>query len=104
MTKPAYTMYIPLQHWFCRNNGLALPLIALQYHEVRLHFEFTAAAKLLVQDAVAATQVASIKMQDASLLVDYVYLDSEERRRFAQVGHEYLIESLQHTGEESVTK
>ena len=26
----------PLQFWFCRNIGLALPLIALQYHDVKL--------------------------------------------------------------------
>ena len=29
---PATTLFIPLQFWFCRNPGLALPLIALQYH------------------------------------------------------------------------
>jgi len=101
-TKPSYTLFLPLQHWFCRNPGLALPLIALQYHEVRLHFEFTAAASLIVQDSILSDQSTLLHMQDASLLVDYIYLDSEERRRFAQVGHEYLIELLQFTGEESV--
>jgi len=100
--KPRYTMYIPLQFWFNRNVGLALPLIALQYHEVRLHFEFTPAEKLSVRstDFVAS----SISMREASLLVDYIYLDSEERRRYAQVGHEYLIEQLQFTGEESANQ
>jgi hypothetical protein len=96
---PEYTMYVPLQFWFCRNTGLALPLIALQYHEVRLHFEFTKASELV--SYTTGSTLSSLKMKDASLLVDYVYLDSEERRRFAQVGHEYLIEQLQFTGEES---
>jgi len=98
---PAYTMYIPLQFWFCRNTGLALPLIALQYHEVRLDFEFNNVADLYCYTGTSAPSVAPT-MNDASLLVNYVYLDSEERRRFAQVGHEYLIEQVQFTGEESV--
>lgn len=95
--KPSKTLYIPLQFWFNRNTGLALPLIALQYHEVRVHFEFNTADSLVNYKGT----VPEIAMDDASLLVDYVYLDSEERRRFAQVGHEYLIEQLQFTGEES---
>lgn len=98
--KDAYTMYIPLDFWFCRNPGLALPLIALQYHEVRLELDFTEAAKLGVYTSGFNTR--NLSIQDASILVNYIYLDSEERRRFAQVGHEYLIEQLQFTGSESV--
>lgn len=101
VTKQPYTMFIPLQFWFCRNTGLALPLIALQYHEVRLTFEFTAAERLIVKTADFNYSSNALTMQDCSILVDYVYLDSEERRRFAQVGHEYLIEQLQYTGAES---
>lgn len=100
LAKPSRVLFIPLQFWFCRNTGLALPLIALQYHEVRLHFIFRSNDSLAVYDV--ATDCQTMQMQDASLLVDYIYLDSEERRRFAQVGHEYLIEQLQFTGEESV--
>lgn len=103
--KDEYTMYIPLQFWFNRNSGLALPLIALQYHEVRLNFEFAEASTLAVWTPGAncvAFSPRQLSMKDASLLVDYVYLDSEERRRFAQVGHEYLIEQVQFTGEESI--
>ena len=92
--KAARTLYIPLQFWFCRNPGLALPLIALQYHEVKINVEFG-----------AASTVASgtPKMKSADLYVDYIYLDTDERRRFAQVTHEYLIEQLQFTGDESVS-
>lgn len=99
MVKDAYTMFIPLQFWFCKNTGLALPLIALQYHEVRINFEFTPVERLMVRtnDFVADQP---IRMQEASVLVNYTYLDSEERRRFAQAGHEYLIEQVQFTGEE----
>ena len=72
---------IPLQFWFCRNPGLALPLIALQYHEVKLKFQFGDATS------------------DFGVLCDYIYLDTDERRRFAQVSHEYLIEQVQQQSE-----
>ena len=75
--------FIPLQFWFCRNPGLALPLIALQYHEVKIVLNHTI-------DSVWATS--SLKHK---LWADYIYLDTDERRRFAQVSHEYLIEQVQ---------
>jgi len=84
-------LFVPLHFFCCRNDGLALPLIALQYHDVRLEFEFNTAAKL---DAGA-----DISMSGTTLLVDYIYLDSEERKRFAQASHEYLIEQVQHQEE-----
>jgi hypothetical protein len=88
------TLYIPLEFWFCRNVGLALPLIALQYHEVKVNINFETAAKC---GADAADSFSS------SLWVDYIYLDTDERRRFAQLSHEYLIEQLQFTGQESIS-
>ena len=45
----------------------------------------------------------STKLSSTYLYVDYIYLDTDERRRFAQVAHEYLIEQLQHTGEETIS-
>ena len=73
---------VPLLFWFCRNPGLALPLIALQYHEVKLRFTFGTTATV---GGTPAVQV----------WADYIYLDTDERRRFAQVSHEYLIEQVQ---------
>jgi hypothetical protein len=95
------TLYIPFCFWFNRNPGLALPLIALQYHEVKFNIEFADLAEVCP----AAADSANVDMQGdltASLFVDYVYLDADERKRFAQVTHEYLIEQLQFTGSESV--
>ena len=89
-------LYVPLQFWFNRNPGLALPLIALQYHEVKLNLELNSVGSLTTETN-AMTNSASIK-----LYVDYVYLDTDERRRFAQVSHEYLIEQVQFTGDETV--
>ena len=93
--------YIPLQFWFNRNPGLALPLIALQYHEVKLNLELRNLTELINgADAVAPTSTVGL---NCKLYVDYVYLDTDERRRFAQVSHEYLIEQVQFTGSESIT-
>ena len=88
------TNYIPLRFWFNRNPGLALPLIALQYHEVKIN---------MTLDPVNVDGTKDCKISDAKLLVNYLYLDTDERRRFAQVSHEYLIEQVQHTGPESET-
>ena len=90
-------LYVPLQFWFNRNPGLALPLIALQYHEVKLNLELRPASDLVNGATTAITSGLSCK-----LYVDYVYLDTDERRRFAQVSHEYLIEQVQFTGAESI--
>jgi hypothetical protein len=87
-TAVSKTLYVPLQFWFCRNPGLALPLIALQYHEVKINVDFAA--------------MTGVELSDARLYVDYIYLDTEERRRFAQISHEYLIEQLQYTGTETL--
>ena len=85
-------LYVPLQFWFCKNPGLALPLIALQYHEVKIILEHK------IQTVFAGkhgTDDPSNKPTQ-SLWADYIYLDTDERRRFAQVSHEYLIEQLQY--------
>ena len=92
-------LYVPFQFWFNRNPGLALPLIALQYHEVKLNLELRAFADL-INFTTAATQPTS--GFSCKLYVDYVYLDTDERRRFAQVSHEYLIEQVQFTGAETI--
>ena len=89
-------LYVPLQFWFNRNPGLALPLIALQYHEVKLNLELRPANELTNGATSTATGLG------CKLYVDYIYLDTDERRRFAQVSHEYLIEQVQFTGAESI--
>jgi len=96
--RTANRLYIPLQFWFNRNPGLALPLIALQYHEVKLNLELRASSELV--NSIAAPTVPALAV--CKLYVDYIYLDTDERRRFAQVSHEYLIEQVQFTGAESI--
>ena len=115
-------LFIPLQFWFCRNPGLALPLIALQYHEVKINVEFEDLKNLYIQATlaevaggsptdtglIASTEPAlqtptAVSLTNTSLWVDYIFLDTDERRRFAQLSHEYLIEQLQFPGEETIT-
>ena len=88
--------WVPLQFWFCNNPGLALPLIALQYHEVKLRISFCDSGNFITP-----THTGLVLYSD--LWVDYIYLDTDERRRFAQVSHEYLIEQLQFQNEPSDT-
>ncbi len=102
LLKPSYTLYIPLQFYFCRNNGLALPLIALQYHQVKIYVRFRPAEQCYIASEAFKQGAGNFELDDTSLYVNYVYLDTEERRRFAQVSHEYLIEQLQNTGEDSI--
>jgi len=120
---PETTLYIPLQFWFCTNPGLALPLIALQYHEVKINLDLRPIDECLwavtsltcnsgapgnnktqynIGTTVSATIAYNQSLVAASLYVDYVFLDTDERRRFAQNPHEYLISQLQFTGDESV--
>ena len=120
---PETTLYVPLQFWFCSNPGLALPLIALQYHEVKINLDIRPIDECLwavttlncnsnpysgtsgqyttgrpVPAAIAYNQ----SLVAASIYVDYIFLDTDERRRMAQNPHEYLITQLQFTGDESV--
>ena len=115
---PETTLYVPFQFWYCRNPGLALPLIALQYHEVKINLDIRpideclwAVGSLSCGGSIGGSSSAAggrvntaynQSLVAASLYVDYVFLDTDERRRMAQNPHEYLIEQLQFTGDESV--
>ena len=107
---PETTLYVPFLFWFCKNPGLALPLIALQYHEVKINLDIRPIGECLwaVKTLTASTGTQSVSMAyqqslvAASLYIDYIFLDTDERRKMAQNPHEYLIEQLQFTGDESV--
>jgi hypothetical protein len=107
---PETTLYVPLQFWFCRNPGLALPLIALQYHEVKINIDFRPIGECLWAVNALTSTSGTVQVQQAyqqslvaaSLYVDYIFLDTDERRKMAQNPHEYLIEQVQFTGDESV--
>lgn len=85
-------LYIPLMFFFTKNPGTALPLIALQYHEVKINVIWKSPEEI----AGDYTSVQTLpQATSAALYIDYIYLDTDERRRFAQQSHEYLIEQVQ---------
>jgi hypothetical protein len=100
--KPGLRIIVPFQFWFCRYNGLALPMISLKNSDVTLQIKlrnlrdccyFEKSELLDGMDEVQALY--DIHLRDIFLYADYVYLDTNERRRFAQSSHEYLIEQVQ---------
>lgn len=97
--KPEYPLYIPLQFWFNRFDGLALPLIALEYQQVTLELKLKRIRQCAYVENLYGKLLDSVfnnKFRPRiSLLVDYVFLDAPERRRFAQSSHEYLIDQVQ---------
>jgi len=99
-------LYIPLRFWFNKNPGLFLPLIAMQYHPVRIIVTLRPLQQLfystqLVENC-STTAVQPAKITDMRLWGDYIYLDVEERRRFVANSHEYLIEQTQFTPKVSI--
>ena len=95
-----FTLYIPLNFFYTRNPGAALPLIALQYHEVKINIEWNDAKFIAGNFNNAKTLKQPIQ---AAVYIDYIYLDTEERRRMAQNSHEYLIEQVQFNEEKGIT-
>ena len=93
--------YIPLSFWFARNPGAALPLIALQYHEVKINILWNKDKLIFKSGTDRKPDVAPPKQ--ANLLIDYIYLDVEERRRMAQESHEYLIEQTQFNEDKGIS-
>lgn len=103
------TLYIPLSFFYMRSPGAALPLIALQYHEVKINILWNDIK--FIAGKFDETQVYSSSNTDglpkppkqANLLIDYIYLDVEERRRMAQETHEYLIEQTQFNEDKGIS-
>jgi hypothetical protein len=95
--KPSYTLFIPLNFWFCRFNGSALPLVALRYHEVKINVTFSKLNQCCYTDYDNRNNdlIDKINLNNASLYIDYIYLDNDERKKFAQSTHEYLIHNIQ---------
>ena len=123
-----FKMYLPINFWFSKGSaGAALPLIALQYHEVRITLELAQASEILIKHCIMPRSTTITGFNNANfyeapvdreisayaggdgfqmksnpkLYSDFFYLDTDERRRFSQMSHEYLVEQLQFTGKES---
>jgi hypothetical protein len=102
---PLY-LYVPLRFWFCKNPGLSLPIIALQYHPIRINITLRSLQELFVIDNPTAVPCTATVEADSvptfNLYGDFIHLDVEERRRFVANSHEYLIEQVQYTSLQSI--
>jgi hypothetical protein len=96
------TAYIPLFFFFTKNPGAALPLIALQYHEVKINIQWND-VKTLAGSFTSNYIAKHPNPTQAAIYIDYIYLDVEERRRMAQQSHEYLIEQTQFNEDKGIT-
>lgn len=113
-TPNAIKLFIPLDFWFCKDISQALPLIALQFHDVKVKVTFRNIKNIInaeeappIQDEFGnlipqdntVTVIGSDRDNPQSsrikLWTNYVHLDVDERKRFAQKHHEYLIEQVQ---------
>ena len=104
--------YIPLQFWYCRSPGMSPPLITLQYNKGKINLEFRNLSELVIALNDKGTHVSDVNyttfsttpsITDSHFNVNYVYLDIDERAKFTQKDHEYLIKQLQITGSESLS-
>lgn len=113
-TKESYVLYIPLIFWFNRHNGLALPLISLQYHDVQITLKLRKFSQIIYFDNVYSNDIQNNNQDElipsdinnlyedsglqikVNLMVDYIYLASKERIKFAQSVHEYLVDVIQY--------
>jgi hypothetical protein len=94
-------LYIPLTFFYTKNPGAALPLIALQYHEVKINIQWQD-QKFIAGNFTTSPPVTPQPIQ-AAVYIDYIYLDTEERRRMAQQSHEYLIEQTQYNEDKGIS-
>ena len=83
---------IPLEFWFCRNISLALPIIAIQYNEIKFNIEFVEESVTSL-DQITPSNISNV--EEINFLINYIYLDTDERKRIVQMKHEYLIDTVQ---------
>lgn len=107
-------LYIPIPFWFCNHIGLSLPLVALQYHDVIINLKLRDFNEVFYnktnfmdpenKNMVSPFSSSNTPKITGHLLCDYIYLDTDERKRFAQMSHEYLITQLQFNGDDNILK
>ena len=107
-TKPKYTLFIPLNFWFNRHNGLAIPLISLQYSDLVFNIKLKDISKCCYIERIVDKNNNEVfislddiwddkgYMLDGKLMLDYIFMDHLERKKFAQSSHEYLIDNIQY--------
>jgi hypothetical protein len=88
-------IYIPLNFWFNKNPGLSLPLIALQYSDVKIDLKLNPRTKIS-NISMRSSSADPIQINGITMLAEYIHLDNQEKRLFSSNSHEYLIEQVQY--------
>lgn len=94
-------LQVPMFFWFNRDWAHSLPLIALQYHDVKLKVQLRDLASCYKTD-IPLAPLTGYSIQSLNVWVDYIYLDMDERRKYAERSHEYLIDQLQFSGDTTI--
>ncbi len=92
----SYNLYIPFDFWFCKSTSLSFPICALQNQRFQVTIKLR--NNIDVINYLGTTEPISSDLpiiESGYLLVDYIYLENEERNLFKSNNHEYLIEQLQ---------
>lgn len=92
--------HVPLTFSFSKTFASALPLVALQYHDIEFTIKLRPFSECITFDGVSGPTTIP-EITDAKFFIEYIYLDDNERKLFAQSDHQYLIEQLQFTGKKS---
>jgi hypothetical protein len=127
LTKNEKYLYLPIPFWFLNNYGLAFPLIALQFNTVQVRVSiknFIDCIKVSYSRQLLDNSVDKVDPQieariidyilsnireinttklEVTMLAEYIYLDSIERKKFAQSAHEYLITQVQEIDFDNLT-
>ncbi len=100
--KEEYELLIPLNFWFCRNIGLALPLIALHNSDVRLYVNLKSFEEVCYhEDHITFRKKPKL---NCSVIGEYIYVEQKERNKIAKSKLEYLIDVIQFNGEMQINK
>jgi len=98
LKKNIFKMYIPLKFWFSKNPGLAIPIIALKYNEIKFNISFKKNISIVKKQSENNTIITPPLIDNINLYCDYIFLDTDERRQIAMLKNEYLIEQVQFRG------
>jgi hypothetical protein len=100
--KESYSLYIPLPFWFSKYTGISLPALALRYHDIQVNLKLKELSECCMVETIENKLSDNININNhisilnASLYIDYVYIEQEERKKFGRNSLEYLIDQHQY--------
>ena len=118
--KRSHDLYVPLPFSFTGDTGLALPIVALEFHPIVMELDFASRSSVIVNpeggkvyvrpngvtdDAIDAGLSLS-QLQDSDLTctmeANFVYLEQDERTKFAKGAFEQVVDELQVQSQQAI--